>query len=168
MRKTFLRPVVMSNVLLVAVSMATVVRIIPQNNRQAEPNPTGISILTVLQAHGHTDKERPRFTQKVTLKYYTSSSASLQRCWEREQTRMTDRPLTAALNRDQAFLFDGQIVVWTTLPAGIQLEVRILNRFEFQIIAFGLLPILRRLLRPEHVQSQFLYLPPASSRVDYL
>lgn len=122
MRKTFLRPVVMSNVLLVAVSMVTVVRIVPQDNRQTEPTHIGISIFTELQAKVHHDRERPRFTEKAGLTYCTDGATG-----------------------DQRFL------VWTSLQPDIQLEVRIFHRFEvfgvrFEIAAFGLLPILSCLL----------------------
>lgn len=118
MRKTFLRPVVMSNVLLVVVSMITVVRIVPQDNRQAEPAHIGISIFTGLQAQGRNDRERPRFTEKASLTYGTDGSGGDQSC-----------------------------LVWTSAQADVQLEVRVVHRFEvfgitFEIAAFGLMPIL--------------------------
>lgn len=118
MRKTFLRPVVMSNVLLVAVSMVTLVRIVPQDNRQAEPTHIGISIFTELQAQGRNDRERPRFKKKVSLTDCTHGSGG-----------------------DQSFL------VRTSVQADIQLEVRIVHCFEvfgirFEIATLGLMPIL--------------------------
>lgn len=127
MRKTFLRPVVIGNVLLVAVSMVTAVRIVPRYDRKAEPTHIGISIFTELQAPDRNDRERPRFTEKARLTNCPDNSAG-----------------------DQNFLFDELSLVWTSGQANIQMEVRVFHRFEvgirFQIAAFGLLPVLRCLL----------------------
>lgn len=131
--KNTLRSVVLSNVLLVAVSMVTVVGIVPQANRK-ESNPIGLSVFTILQAQHHNDKERPKFAEKATLTYSTDSSSSSPRRLQGKKKLSTGRSLVrydkASLNTDQSFLFDGQILIRTTSQAGINLEVRVLNRFE--------------------------------------
>ena len=76
--KNTLRSIVLSNVLLVAVSMVTVVRVVPQGNRK-EPNPVGISVFTILHAQHHNDKERPKSAEKVTPCSSDSSSSSQRR-----------------------------------------------------------------------------------------
>lgn len=152
MRKSFLRPVVMSSVLLVGVGIAIAVGLV-HRNRQAAVNQ--VSVFSVLQAHGgHNDKEWPRFIQAGTLMYYPDISAGSQRVFERKLRLSMDRSFVrydkATLNRNQSFLSDGQTLVRTTFDAETEVEAKVIDGVEaasikVQIATFGLLPILRRL-----------------------
>src|SRR6058998_358711 len=112
MRKTFLRTVVISGVLLMVVGMTVALRLVYRNistaSRPAPNNNIDSSTLTVLQAHGgRNDKEWTRFTQKGTLTYYPAMTASPQRVFERELRLSLDRSIVrydkATLDRKQSF-----------------------------------------------------------------
>lgn len=162
MRRAFLRPVVISSVLLIAVGMTVAVghvyRHISTANWRAADNPISISVFTILQAHGgHNDKEWPNFTQKGTLTYHLNISAGSQRVFERKLRLSMDRSLVryvkGTFNRNQSYLFDGHTLVRTTSEPETQVEVKVMDGVEaasikFQIATFGLLPLLRRLSEP--------------------
>jgi hypothetical protein len=161
MRKTFLSPFVIKNLLLVSIGMTAAVILVYRSNstvnQHAEPNPTSVSVFTVLQAHSSRHEEWVRFTENGTLMYYTDSSAGSQRVFERRLQLSMDRSFVrydkGTLNRNQSFLFNGYTLIRTTFEAEIKLEARVLDGVEaasikFQIATFGLLPILRRLSEP--------------------
>src|SRR6185436_14575996 len=159
MRNTLL---VASSVLIVGASMVLATRLLSSStsnaNRPADQKLTGVSLVTVLQAHsGHRDNEWPRFTQKGTLTYYPDISAGSQSDFERKLTLSMDGSLVrydkTTLNRTQSYLLAGRTVVRTTIDGKTPVEARVIDGVEaasirFQIATFGLLPILRRLSEP--------------------
>lgn len=158
MRKTFSGPVLISSVLFVVVTMAVtlVYRGRFTVNRPAAPNQIGISVFTVLQAHGgHT--ELPTFTQTGTLIYHPEISAGSQGVFERQLTLYVNgryvRYDKTTLNRTQSYLFDGSTLIRTTFDAESRVESRVIDgsdavSIKNQMATFGLLPILKRLSEP--------------------
>jgi hypothetical protein len=166
-RKTFLYLVMIIGVLLGVIALAAVVRLVNRSNsipnQQAAPNSIGVSVFTVLQAHGGSgNREWTRFRQKGTLRYHMEVSAGSQQ-FERKLSLSTDGPVVrydrATLNINQSYLLDGNTLVRTTFQAGTRLDVKTVAGMEAasiksQIATFGLLPILKRLSDPA---AQVLY-----------
>jgi hypothetical protein len=162
MRKTFSHLVIIIGVLVAVAGLAVVVRLVNRSNsttnRQAGPNSSRVSVITLLQAHGgRGDREWKRFKQEGTLSYHIEASAGPQPQFERKLSLSTDGPVVkydrATLNINQSYLFNGNTLVRTTFQAGTQLDVKTVDGTEaasikFQIATFGLLPILKRLSDP--------------------
>ena len=179
MRKTLLALIVISGLIFAGISIAALVKLVRQKkataNQQTVTKSPGVSVSTVLHAHGlDQNKVRWSFRQNATLAYYEDTPTGPQLVVERKLAFSTDGSLIrfdkTTLKRTQSFLFNGQTIVQTISEEGTQLGATVLNDFDaarikFQIASFGLLPVLKRLSNPS---TQVVYLRATSNGAQFL
>lgn len=173
MKKNFLSLIVISGLFLSGGGFVTVKLIHRRNvtaNSKAVPKPTDVSVLTILAAHGgYNEREHSRYIQTATMTHYTNSSTGPQRVLDLKVKIAVDGSLVryekTTFNRQLSYWFDGQTVLRTVTEGGIAQKIKALDSHEaaiikFQIVTFGLLSILKRLVSP---RSQVSYVGSTSN-----
>lgn len=151
-----------SGLLFVIAGLTVAVRFINRTTltvpEQTETKASGLSVLTVLEAHIGSDNTHWRsFTQKATQREGESVSTTVQNQVETKLSLSTDgtavRYDRATLNLNLSFLLKGNSLVRTISYSGKQLEVKPLEgrdaaRVTSQITTFGMLPLLKYVSDP--------------------